>query len=91
MLLFVLLQMLDFATTLVGFRLGAEEASPFVRLLMYFGPITGVVLSKVLALTLGVSCFAFGRSRVLRLANYWYTVLCIWNVGVIGVSLHASL
>ena len=31
---FVYLQLLDLLTTLLGLRLGAVEASPFVRLLM---------------------------------------------------------
>ena len=52
---FVGLQLLDLLTTLVGFKLGAAEASPFIRILMHAGPATGVVLSKVLALALGGS------------------------------------
>ena len=93
MLLFVLLQMLDFATTVVGLRLGADEASPFVRLLMHFGPIVGLLLSKLLAVVLAVVCIAFGHWRVLRLANCWYSALCVWNIGVIGAThyVHSSL
>jgi hypothetical protein len=47
---FLYLQLLDLLTTLLGFRLGAAEASPFIRLIMHAGPVTGVIASKVLAL-----------------------------------------
>jgi len=36
--IFVYLQLLDLLTTLLGFRVGAAEASPFVRLLMHVAP-----------------------------------------------------
>ena len=45
---FVYLQLLDLITTLVGFKLGASEASPFVRMLMHGGAATGVFASKLL-------------------------------------------
>ena len=34
---FVYLQLLDLLTTLVGIRVGAAEASPFVRMMMHVG------------------------------------------------------
>ena len=53
---FIYLQLLDLLTTLVGFKLGAAEASPFIRMLMHFGPATGVAVSKLVALGLGGLC-----------------------------------
>ena len=38
---FVYLQVLDLLTTLVGLKFGVGEASPFVRLLMNWGPAVG--------------------------------------------------
>ena len=35
---FIYLQLLDVLTTLVGFKLGAAEASPFIQVLMHAGP-----------------------------------------------------
>ena len=32
--IFIYLQLLDLLTTLAGFRMGAAEASPFLRMLM---------------------------------------------------------
>src|SRR5437879_2520782 len=47
--IFLYLQVLDFLTTLIGFKLGAAEMSPFVRYLLHFGPIAGVAVSKLMA------------------------------------------
>src|SRR5438552_18649261 len=80
---FVGLQLLDLLTTLVGFRLGAAEASPFIRMLMHAGPTTGVALSKTLALALGALCAYSGRQHLIRKANYWYGGLVVWNLMVI--------
>jgi len=49
---FLYLQVLDVLTTFLGFRMGLSEASPFIRALMGMGPMTGVLLSKVVALLL---------------------------------------
>ena len=81
--LFIVLQALDFLTTLIGFQLGASEANPFVRALMGAGPVTGVALSKAIALALAGICFWLGKPRVIRWANRWFTALCAWNVCVI--------
>ena len=77
---FVYLQLLDLLTTLIGFRVGAAEASPFVRTLMHAGPMTGVILSKVLALALGGYCVYTKKLGLIRLINYWYGVLVVWNL-----------
>ncbi len=80
---FLYLQLLDVLTTLLGFRLGAAEASPFIRLLMHFGPATGVLCSKVIALVLGGVCIALNKYSLLRWINYWYAALVVWNLSVI--------
>jgi hypothetical protein len=74
---------MDFVTTLIGFHLGASEASPFVRLLMETGPVLGVALSKAIALALAVICFVVGKPHVIRWANRWFIALCAWNAWVI--------
>ena len=81
--IFIYLQLLDLLTTLLGIRLGAVEASPFVRLLMHAGSLNGVVASKVLALGIGALCIYSRRSHVLRWISYWYGVLVVWNLMVI--------
>lgn len=80
---FVYLQLLDLLTTLVGFKLGAAEASPFIRVLMHWGPATGVLVSKVLALGMGAACVYLGKHRLLRLATFWYGALIVWNLMIL--------
>jgi hypothetical protein len=80
---FVYLQLLDLLTTLVGFRLGAAEASPFIRLLMHAGPAVGVALSKVVALALGGWCVYRKKQGLMRLITYWYSGLVVWNLMIL--------
>ena len=80
---FLYLQLLDLLTTLIGLRVGASEASPFIRLLMHAGPVIGVALSKVIALALGALCVYRQKYHLIRLASYWYGVLVVWNLMVV--------
>ena len=80
--IFVYLQLLDLLTTLLGFRVGAAEASPFIRMLMHAGPAAGVIASKLLALGIGALCIKFNKQHVIRWASYWYGGLVIWNLMV---------
>ena len=81
--IFIYLQLLDLLTTMVGFKLGAAEASPFIRMLMHAGPAVGVVASKVLALGLGGLCVHTGKQHLIRWATYWYGGLVVWNLIVL--------
>jgi hypothetical protein len=81
---FVYLQLLDFLTTMVGFRLGAHEVSPFiVKLIHNTTPAIGVAASKVVGLAIGGLCVASGRIKLLSFANYWYAALVVWNLAMI--------
>lgn len=85
--IFIYLQLLDLLTTLVGFRLGASEANPFIRVLMHFGPATGVVISKLFALSLAGICLYLKKDHLVRWITYWYGGLVIWNLMVmLGVA-----
>ena len=84
---FVFLQLLDIMTTLIGFRLGASEASPFIRLLTTLGPTTGVFLSKGIAIGLGGACIQIKRMHLIRYINYWYACLIVWNLFMISRAL----
>ena len=77
--IFLYLQVLDLLTTLVGFRLGASEMSPFIRSLLVFGPATGIVLSKFVAVGIGAVCVATRRIHVITWINYWFAALVVWN------------
>lgn len=80
---FVYLQLLDLLTTLLGFRLGAAEASPFIRVLMHAGPAFGVILAKALALGLGAYCVYSKKYLLMRIVTYWYSGLVVWNLMIL--------
>ncbi|PYT10997.1 MAG: hypothetical protein DMG59_27585 [Acidobacteria bacterium] len=80
---FLYLQLLDFLTTMVGFRIGAGELSPFTRWLMLWGPIAGVALSKLIAILLGGLCIWRRRGRVISWANYYFAGVVAWNLCII--------
>lgn len=80
---FLYLQLLDFLTTMVGFRFGAVEASPFIRVLLHMGPASGVIASKALAVALAAGCVWLGKRHLIQLANFWYAGLVVWNLYVI--------
>lgn len=87
---FLYLQVLDVLSTLIGFSLGNTEASPFVRLLVRWGPVAGLALSKGIAISLAAACFAFKKTGLIRLINYWYALLVIWNLYTILAVLHTG-
>jgi Domain of unknown function (DUF5658) len=81
---FVYLQVLDFLTTMVGFKLGAHEASPFiVKLIHISSPAIGVAASKMVGLAIAGVCVATNRVKLLSFANYWYAALIVWNLAMI--------
>ncbi|HEV3332393.1 MAG TPA: DUF5658 family protein [Bryobacteraceae bacterium] len=80
--IFIYLQLLDLLTTLIGIRLGAAEASPFIRVLMHLGPAFGVVVSKIFALGLGALCIQMKKQYLIRWISYWYGCLVVWNLMV---------
>jgi hypothetical protein len=84
--IFIYLQLLDLLTTLVGFKFGASEASPFIRVLMHWGPAVGVTISKLVALSLGAVCVYQKKERLIRWASYWYGGLVVWNLMIILVA-----
>ncbi len=78
--IFLYLQVLDFFTTLIGFKLGLAEASPFIRALMHFGPVVALLLSKMAAVVLAGACIAMRKQHVIRWITYWYAGLIAWNL-----------
>jgi hypothetical protein len=88
---FVGLQMLDVLTTLMGLRIGAQEASLFIGRLMNAGPVAGLLISKILAVALVATALKFRRTRVIVFLNYWFTAVVSWNLALIlAVLLRSS-
>ena len=81
---FIYLQVLDFLTTLIGFKVGANEASPFIAKLIHASsPAVGVAASKLLGFGIGALCFATNRAHLVTWINYWYAGVVLWNLAII--------
>ena len=77
---FLYLQILDILTTLIGFSLGNGEASPFVRLMVRWGPLNGLLVSKILAVGIAITCLLLRRRKLIHWINYWYAAVVAWNL-----------
>jgi hypothetical protein len=80
---FVALQALDVLTTMIGLRMGAREGSMFIARILLFGPLTGLLISKVLAVSLVAIAFRAKRSRIVVFLNLWFAALITWNLVMI--------
>jgi hypothetical protein len=79
--MFVLLQVLDFMTTLIGMRMGGTEMSPFISwLVQVTNPVTGLTMVKLLGF--GMAGFAMWtrRNRLVHLVNYLFAAIVLWNL-----------
>ena len=65
---FLYRQVLDILSTLIGFSLGVSEASPFIRLMVAWGPVAGLAASKILAVGLA-ALVLWNLYTVLRVLN----------------------
>jgi hypothetical protein len=84
LLIFSFLQLVDLGTTVAVLRLGGVEENPLVKALMVFGPVAGLILAKVITLALGAGCFLSTKPRALRLANFAFAGIIVWNLSIIA-------
>lgn len=82
--IFVLLQAVDFGTTATVLALGGVEQNPLVQHFMSVGPFQGLALAKLVAIAIGLGCFLTRKYRALRLANFAFTGIAIWNASIIA-------
>jgi hypothetical protein len=80
---FVALQILDIATTLIGLRMGASESSFFIGRLMHAGPIAALLIAKLFAVMLVMIALKVHRPRIVVFLNYWFAAVVTWNLGLI--------
>ncbi len=83
--LFVLLQALDIITTLIVLQSGGYEANPMVDKLMGIGPALGLVIAKLLAVTVAVMILRRGYGKAVLAANYCYAGIICWNLMALAV------
>jgi hypothetical protein len=83
-LIFALLQLADLGTTIAVFRLGGVEQNPLIQHLMGGGAVQGVIVAKVLALSIGVGCLLAAKHRTLVIANLVFGAIVAWNLSIIA-------
>jgi hypothetical protein len=86
LLVFIALQFLDVLTTIVGLRLGASETSIFVGRILNYGPMEGLLVSKLMAALLVAAALKFQRPRLVVFLNYWFAVVVSWNLAMILIT-----
>ena len=81
-LIFVVLQAADLATTLVFLGAGIGEANPLVSSLIgYLGrPLAAVALVKVAGCVMAGYAWHTRRTRLLRRANLFFALCIGWNL-----------
>jgi hypothetical protein len=84
---FVILQVLDILTTLLGLEMGARESSLFIGRLMQVGPIAALLIAKLFAALLVAAALRFRRPRLVVFLNYWFAAVVAWNLGTILLTL----
>jgi len=80
---FVVLQVLDILTTLLGIEMGAEESSVFLGHLMSVGPVAALLIAKIIAVILVTIAMKMRRPRIVVFLNFWFAAVVSWNLGII--------
>ena len=51
-----------------------------MRLMVAWGPVNGLLVSKILAVGLALTCLLLRRRKLILWINYWYAALIVWNL-----------
>jgi hypothetical protein len=88
-LVFSCLQILDVISTEAFLTLGVSEGNPLVRASFAMGsnPIAGLLLTKLLAVSIAVCCWLKGRERVLNRASFVFALVIVWNLSIVVLRL----
>jgi hypothetical protein len=81
---FILLQVLDLATTLIALSMGGCENNPIVAHIMKLGPVGGLLVSKIVVIGLATAGAFLNKERGLRRANVAFCGIVAWNLSVIA-------
>jgi hypothetical protein len=83
-LIFIFLQLADFATTMLALHMGGVEKNSLVSHFMVIGSLQGLILSKVILLGIAVVAVRLRKHSVLRWANVIFGGVVLWNLVVIA-------
>ena len=81
--LFVVLQSADLLTTVLALKLGGVEENAVVQAFMSVGPYAGLILSKLVVLSLALGFALWSKQATLRRANVVFAAIVAWNLTVI--------
>jgi hypothetical protein len=92
LVVFLMLQAADFATTAAVLSMGGSEQNPLVLHMMGIGTLPGLLLAKGIVFALGVAIALAGRPGAVRRASYVFGAIVVWNLSVIGrlLAAHAA-
>jgi hypothetical protein len=82
-LIFVFLQVADVVTTMTALASGGVEQNPLISRFLTLGTLQGLILSKVVLLAAAAVAVRYQRIRAIRSANIIFSVIVLWNIGVI--------
>jgi len=85
-IVFASLQALDVITTVLGWRLGARETNLVILRFMQLGPLTGLLVAKMIGLLAGIIAVLAGRFRLVRLINFWFAGIVTWNLVIVWIQ-----
>jgi hypothetical protein len=85
LLLFLLLQLGDLATTLVFLHHGVAEANPMIAAAMRVStnPAVPLLLVKAAGCSMAWWAWRSGRRRLLRRANVFFALCVVWNLAAL--------
>lgn len=81
--LFIVLQIADLLTTILALKLGGFEQNVVVRVFMSVGPYAGLILSKLVVLSIALGFALWRKQATLRYANVVFAAIIAWNLTVI--------
>jgi len=88
LVVFLVLQVCDFTTTMLFLQRGVVEANPLVRSLIHASadPAVAVLLFKLIGCGLAVFAWKSRRIRLLRGANIFFGACVAWNLVAIAAA-----
>jgi len=72
-----------FAHHCLGIEAGGAEQNSMVRALMFVGPYKGLILSKLIVLSLALGFALSKKQAAIRSANVVFAAIVAWNLTVI--------
>lgn len=83
LVVFILLQAMDLATTLIALALGGSENNPMIAHLMALGPLRGLLVSKGVVIGIAAAGACMHKFRGIWCANAVFSAIVLWNLSIV--------